>query len=67
MMNDDYYRDCSFTCAMDGIDTPCDSQLQGDSLCTYDYEHSAVFVGQETVNGVAVNHFHWTNPRKLHS
>jgi hypothetical protein len=53
---------CEYTCEMDGIDTPCDSMLDGNSLCAFDYINHNSFVGEEEIDGVMVNHFHWTDP-----
>jgi len=57
----DYEGNCQYTCVL-MENTPCDSQLDGNSLCSYDYLHRAVFVGEETIDGEQVNHFHFDDP-----
>lgn len=39
---------CQYTCDITG-DTACDSQLNGDALCGYDYEKESHYVGTETL------------------
>jgi len=54
----DYYHNCQYWCPLQQ-DTVCDSQLNGDSLCSYDYLHSAKFVQQTTIDNIPVNEFAW--------
>ncbi len=56
----DGIRNCQYYCQLQQ-DTVCNSQLNGDSLCSYDYLHSAQFVGTTEINGVPVNEFAWND------
>lgn len=57
----DYYRICQYTCTMDS-DTPCDSQLNANNLCDFDYINHSSFVGEEEIDGVMTNKFAWYDP-----
>jgi membrane-bound metal-dependent hydrolase YbcI (DUF457 family) len=61
----DYYRACQYTCSMSGIyaGDACDaSQIDGSSLCTYDQQNRASYVGEEKLNGQMTDRWHWSDP-----
>lgn len=49
-------RHCQFWCNPSGGGIPCNT---GDSLCSFDYQKRAKFVGTKTLNGETTNEFTW--------
>ena len=47
---------CQYTCTIE-TDTPCESQLDGNALCGFDYENKAKYVGDEAIGEHATHHF----------
>lgn len=52
---------CQYTCDI-SADEPCDSQLDGNALCGYDYEHRAKFVADEPIFNTTAHHFQYNDP-----
>eukprot|EP00035_Acanthoeca_spectabilis_P021250 m.437179 g.437179 ORF g.437179 m.437179 type:complete len:230 (+) comp18077_c0_seq1:35-724(+) len=52
---------CQYTCKL-MEETACQSQLDGNALCGYDYEHRSKFVANVSVDGVETMHFHFADP-----
>ena len=40
----------------------CDSQLDGNALCGFDYETRSKWVKNETINGAQTMHYHYGDP-----
>ena len=54
---------CTCTATCDLLEeTMCDSQLDGNALCGFDYETRSKWVKNETVNGVQTMHYHYGDP-----
>jgi hypothetical protein len=43
-------------------DTACDSQLNGNSLCTFDQINRSQYVDSPEVDGVQTDHYLWQDP-----
>ena len=54
---------CQFTCQMEGGENACDSEMNGNALCGYDYVTRSKYVGNVTLpNGQLTKHYHYTDP-----
>ena len=54
---------CQYTCQMEGGENSCDSAMDGEALCGYDYETRSKLLGNVTLpNGQVARHFFYNDP-----
>jgi hypothetical protein len=54
---------CEFTCQMEGGENSCDSSMDGNALCGYDYVTRSKYVGNVTMpDGKLARHYHYSDP-----
>ena len=52
---------CQYTCDLLEED-PCNSEMDGNSLCSYDYENRAKYVADEPILNTTAHHFKFNDP-----
>ena len=54
---------CQYTCQMEGGENSCDSAMDGEALCGFDYETKSVFKGNVTLpDGREAEHYFYNDP-----